>query len=57
MTLLNDRNDQIRRLARVLAYTQGAGCEFSDHNPLDDPKWVEDAEVYLDFIITGGKID
>jgi hypothetical protein len=57
MTKNQERDDQVRRLARVLAYREGAGVQWMDYNPLDDPKWINLAEDYIDFIITGGKIN
>lgn len=52
-----ERDDQIRRLARVFAYRDGAGVQWMDYNPLDNPKWQEDAALYIDFILTGGQIN
>ncbi len=52
----DSRQDQVRRLARVFAYRKTGVAEFDGVNPLDDPRWLEDAEVYIDYILTGGKI-
>lgn len=55
-SLQSGRDDQITRLARVLAYIKTGAVEFDGKNPLDDPRWVADANVYIDYILTGGKI-
>ncbi len=54
---MSEREDQIRRLARVLAYRETGMVEFGNMKPLDNPKWERDAALYIDFILTGGQIN
>lgn len=53
---MTEREDQARRLARLLAYTKTGAVEFDGKNPLDDPHWLNEADLYLDYVLTGGMI-
>jgi hypothetical protein len=52
---MSDREDRVRRLARLLCYNASGRSWFKDDDPiLTNPRWLEDAEAYIDYVLTGG---
>lgn len=48
---------QVERLARVLAYVTEGRVAFDGKDPLDEPKWLDLANIHIQYILTGGRIN
>jgi hypothetical protein len=51
------REDQVRRLARLLCYIASGRVWFEEDDPIySNPRWLQEAELYLDYVLTGGTV-